>query len=133
MRNRYPDPYPSHVLKRIPRPTTEIDEENIKRVDERDGGFQRASRGEYGEYSQNEYRRFMKKYPLSHSLLRMSLSLAPLVDGLIKKENADLTDNPVLNSQHIKETAYFLKADMVGSANFLLMLSSLTADGMASQ
>ncbi len=36
------------------------------------------------------------------------------MDGGIKKENADLTDNPVLNSQHIKETAYFLRADMVG-------------------
>ena len=113
-RNFHPDPYPSHVLKRIPRPTTEINEENIKRIDERDGGFQRASRGEYGKHFQNEYHRFMKKHPLSHSLLRMSLSLAPLVDGLIKEGHADNTDNPVLNSHHIKETAYFLRADMIG-------------------
>ncbi|MEE9503131.1 MAG: reductive dehalogenase [Candidatus Aminicenantaceae bacterium] len=113
-RNRHLDPYPSHVLKRIQRPTTEIDEENIERVDEREGGFQRTSRGEYGKHFQNEYSRFMKKYPLSHSLLRMSLSLAPLVDGLIKEGIADRTDNPVLNSRLIKETAYFLRADMVG-------------------
>ncbi len=113
-RNRHLDPYPSHVLKRIQRPTTEIDEENIERVDEREGGFQKVSRGEYGKHFQNEYSRFMKKYPLSHSLLRMSLSLAPLVDGLIKEGIADRTDNPVLNSRLIKETAYFLRADMVG-------------------
>ncbi len=110
----YPDPFPVHTLKRVERPTTLIKENEVFRVDERDGGFQRAGRGEYGNFCQDEYHRFMTKYPLSDALLTMSKSLAPLVAGEEAQQQAPFTGNPKAMAQHIKETAYFLRADAVG-------------------
>jgi len=113
-RQEYPDPFPVGILKRTDRPTTLIHEEEIARVDERDGGFQRAARGEYGQKLQHEYGRFIEKYPLSDALLSMSRSLASLVEGTAREEEAPVGDKPELMSRHMKETAYFLRADMVG-------------------
>lgn len=111
-----PDPFPVEILKRVDRPTTRIDEKQIQRVDERDGGFQRANRGEYGDFVQKEYHRFMEKYPLSHALLKMARHLADpaVVAGDPFPETAPNTGDPVAMARHIKETAYFLRADMVG-------------------
>ncbi len=110
----FPDPFPVDVLKRTDRPTTLINDDEVARIDERDGGFQRAGRGEYGPALQREYGRFMEKYPLSGALLSMSRSLAPIVDGMANKHQAPLTDDPEKMARHIKETTYFLRADMVG-------------------
>ena len=55
------DPYPVHVLKRVDRPTVLIREEEIKRVDGRDSGFNRASRGEFGPFLQKERARLVTK------------------------------------------------------------------------
>jgi len=110
----YPDPFPVHTLKRVDRPTTLIKDDEVRRVDERDGGFQRAGRGEYGPFLQKEYQRFVSKHPLSAALLDMSKSLAPLVEGPSGPQRAPLTDDPVAMARHIKETAYFLRADLVG-------------------
>ena len=113
---KYPDPFPVHRLKRVDRPTTWINDAEIQRVDERDGGFYRAGRGDYGSYVQREYHRFQEKYPLSDSLLTMAQRLAgpDAVSGRPGPEPAPGTDNPVAMARHIKETAYFLRADMVG-------------------
>lgn len=109
-----PDPFPVKDLKRVDRPTILIKDDKVSRVDERDGGFQRAGRGEYGPHLQKGYGRFMTKYPLSGALLAMSKSLAALVDGAVGPTRAPLTEDPEVMSRHIKETAYFLRADMVG-------------------
>ena len=109
-----PDPFPVKGLRRVDRPTTLIRDDQVARVDERDGGFQRAGRGEYGAFLQGEYGHFMEKYPLSDALLNMSRSLAPLVNGCVRDGQAPLTQDPVAMARHIKETAYFLRADMVG-------------------
>ena len=116
-RHRYrsvPDPFPVGVLKRIDRPTTMIKDDEVSRVDERDGGFQLANRGDYGSWLQNEYRNFMVKYPMSGALLSMSKTLAKIVDGPVVSDQAPLPGDPRRISRHIKETAYFLRADMVG-------------------
>lgn len=109
-----PDPFPVNKLKRVERPTTLIYDDRVKRVDERDGGFQRANRGEYGSKYQQEYNRFLEKYPLSYAQLKISKHLATIVDGTPFKNPASLPDSPQLISKHIKELAYFLRADMVG-------------------
>jgi ferredoxin len=109
-----PDPFPVHTLKRVDRPTTLIEDDKVARVDERDGGFQRAGRGEYGRHLQEEYGRFMPKYPLSGAQLAMSKTLAGVVDGPIESSQAPLPHDPEAISRHIKETAYFLRADLVG-------------------
>lgn len=114
-RNKYPsDPFPVHKLKRVDKPTTVINHDQVKRVDERDGGFRKAARGLYGEFAQTEYHRFMEKYPLSDSLLTMGHALSPLVDGKAKEFKAPISEDPKVLARHIKETAYFLRSDMVG-------------------
>lgn len=130
-----PDPFPVHLLKRVDRPTTAIDDSLVRRVDERDGGFNRAGLGQYGERLQREYKRFVPKHPLSGALVSMAGALGPLVDYTRPEQGEDkapwhvsswtpmkpvadsvapLTGDPVSNTAHIKETAYFLRADMVG-------------------
>jgi len=111
-----PDPFPVESLKRVDRPTTLIEDHEVSRVDEREGGFNRAGRGDFGPFLQKEYRRFLKKHPLSKALLNMSKTLAgkDVVDGPINSKKAPLTDDQEKMSLHIKETAYFLRADMVG-------------------
>lgn len=114
-KNRHsPDLFPLGTLKRIDRPTTLIKDDGISRVDERDGGFHRAGQGDFGLRLQKEYRRFVLKHPLSGALLAMSKTLAGVVDGPSGSKQAPLTSDPEAMSQHIKETAYFLRADMVG-------------------
>jgi len=113
-KRNYPDPFPVHALKQVDRPTTLIHDDQVQRVDERDGGFQRAGRGEYGEFLQREYARFMGKHPLSAALLAVTKTLAPVVDGIVTNQPSPVTDDPLLMARHIKETAYFLRADMVG-------------------
>ena len=106
--------FPEQSLKKVERPTTVIKENEIPRLDEREGGFHRAGRGDFGPHLQKEYRRFVNKHPLSHALRRMSTKLADLVDGRIGENRSPLTDNPTDNSRNIKETAYFLRSDLVG-------------------
>jgi reductive dehalogenase len=111
---KIPDPFPVHKLKRVNRPTTRINDDEVKRVSELDGGFQRANRGEFSTFIQKEYHRFLEKYPLSDALLDMSKRLSRIVDGPVRSTKAPLPDDPKLLSRHIKEAAYFLRADMVG-------------------
>ena len=44
------DPYPVEILKRVDRPTTLIKEAEVERVDERENGFDRAQRGDFGPW-----------------------------------------------------------------------------------
>jgi reductive dehalogenase len=111
-----PDPFPVHRLKRVDRPTTWIDEAEVKRVDEREGGFHRAGRGDFGPSVQKEYSRFQEKYPLSEALFSVAHRLAEpdSVSGTPRPEPAPGTDDPAAMARHVKETAYFLRADAVG-------------------
>ena len=56
--------FPMGQLKRVDKQTTKINEDQIKRVSERQAGFCRAAAGDYGEKLQREFRRFVPKYPL---------------------------------------------------------------------
>ncbi|MBW2064886.1 MAG: reductive dehalogenase [Deltaproteobacteria bacterium] len=108
------DPYPVHVLKRVDRPTTLINDNEVQRVDERESGFNRARRGDFGPYLQKEVDRFVGKYPLSAVLAEMTRNLADLVDGVVAAQKAPNTDDPQAMAHHIKSVAYFLRADIVG-------------------
>ena len=110
---RYRDPFPMHRLKRVEEPTTKIVGE-IKRVDERECGFNRALRGDFGPNVAEERVRFASKYPLSAALGDMALHLAPKVDGTVNTERAPIPADPAILTRHIKELAYFLRADLVG-------------------
>jgi len=106
--------FPMYKIKRVNRPTTEIREEHIQKTDEADHGFNRAMRGDYGTFLQKERRRFSVKHPLSASLMKMQLILRELVDGEVAAREAPLSKDPEYLSNHIRETAYFLRADAVG-------------------
>ena len=106
------DPYPVEVLKRVDRPTTLINEDEIQRVDEREGGFNRARRGDFGPSFQNLLGRF--KYPISRAQNEMAVALTDKVDGAVAPNKAPGTDHPAAMARHIKATAYFLRAGIVG-------------------
>jgi len=106
--------FPMHKIKRVDRPTSAIDEEKIQRVHEDDHGFNRALRGDYGPFVQKERKRFSVKHPLSASLMAMQLVLRDMVNGNVAAQEAPVSRNPEHLSRHIKETAYFLRADAVG-------------------
>jgi reductive dehalogenase len=132
---KHPDPYPMHVLKRVDRPTTIVHDDQIQRVDERQGGFCRAGHGDFGPRIKEEYKRFVHKHPLSGALVTMTGYLADVVDEpkevldysqrdyasstwspmpKTALQKAPNTDDPEVMARHIKETAYFLRADLVG-------------------
>jgi reductive dehalogenase len=111
---RNPDPFPMHRLKRVDRPTTLIVDDKVQRVDERESGFNKAARGDYGEKLKRERQRFVLKHPLSGALAQMQVYLRDIVDGLAAKSKAPLPEDPEVLSRHIKEVAYFLRSDAVG-------------------
>ena len=147
-------PYPDHVLKRVDRPTTIINDEFVPRVDERHGGFYRGKMGEYGPAIAREYRRFVSKHPLSGALDSMTGTLGALVEPPeniidasstpwgasswspmpeVAKKTAPGTEDPAAMAGHIKETAYFLRADLVGICELprYAVYSNSMADGRA--
>ncbi|UCG63788.1 MAG: reductive dehalogenase [Deltaproteobacteria bacterium] len=108
------DPYPIEILKRVDRPTTVVKEDEVPRLDERESGFNRAARGDFGTYLSKERHRFVAKHPLSGALVNMQFTLSEIVDGVTAANKALLPDDPGAMARHIKETAYFLRADLVG-------------------
>lgn len=106
--------FPTEQLKRVDRPTTKINEDQIKRVRERESGFCKAAAGDYGERLQKEFRRFVPKHPISGAMAWMRDNMRPFRDGNIAGGKAPLPDNTEAITRHIKETAYFMRADAVG-------------------
>lgn len=132
-RREYPDKFPMHTLKVVHRPTTEIREEDIQRFDERETGFKRAGRGDFGSFLKREQPRFVAKHPLSGALVTMQGMLSHLVDSgdrvpvnpapsngpmpvlpPVSSRQAPGTSDPARMASHIKEAACFLRADAVG-------------------
>lgn len=125
------DPYPVEKLKRVDRPTTIVKEDEVPRVDERESGFNRASRGDFGPYLQQQRPRFVMKHPLSGALGQMQFNLVKYVDGETAPHKAPLPDDPAAMARHIKDTAYFLRADIVGISELpsYAVYSHAMADG----
>lgn len=106
--------FPMDSVKRVDRPTTIIEDTKVKRVDERESGFNRAARGDFGPYLKEQRPRFVMKHPVSGALGQMQLFLRDIVDGIVAKHKAPLPQDPAMLSLHIKELAYFLRSDAVG-------------------
>jgi ferredoxin len=111
---RNPEPFPVHKLKRITRPTTVIQDNAVQRVSQSNAGFMKARRGLYGPTLQKEIGRFVSKHPMSAAQSWMMGKMRPLVDGMAAKQIAPIPADPPGLSRHIKEAAYFLRADAVG-------------------
>src|SRR4030042_1566751 len=106
-------PYPMEKLKRVDKPTISITD-NVQRFDDREHGFSRAARGDYGPLVQSEFPRFVPKYPLSGAQLDMTAYLAARPQGIEASSKAPLPKDPEILSRHIKNVGYFLGADVVG-------------------
>lgn len=63
------DTFPMHTIRRVDRPTTVINEDQIERRDERESGFNKALKGDYGPVIQRERHRFGIKHPFSAALV----------------------------------------------------------------
>jgi reductive dehalogenase len=100
-------------LRRVDKPTTLITN-GVQRVDERESGFNRARRGDFGHLAQKEIRRSVQKQPQSGAIGWMPEHLASVVDGSVAPQKAPITEDPEILSRHIKKLAYFLRADIVG-------------------
>ena len=100
-------------LKQVDQPTIKITV-NIPRFDEREHGFARAMRGDFGAGPQKEMMRFVPKFPLGASFFKATAGLAEQVDGDVAPTTAPLPEDPKILSQHIKQLGYFLRADIVG-------------------
>lgn len=107
------DPYPVEILRRVDRPTTLIKDDAVSRVDEREHGFNRALRGDFGPLLKKERPRMPVKHPLSASMVKMTRHLSTLEQDRFADKRAPLPDDPFEMARHIKETAYFLRADIV--------------------
>jgi reductive dehalogenase len=106
--------FPVEKLKRVDRPTTHIHDNEVQRVRERQAGFCKAAAGDYGPRLQKEFRRFVPKHPVSGALSWMRNNMRPFVDGMVAAQKAPIPGDPAVLARHIKETAYFLRADAVG-------------------
>lgn len=103
-----------HKIKRVDRPTNLIYEDRITPRDERENGFNKAARGDFGPIIQRERSRFGSKHPFGASLGFMLNHLKDVVDGITAAQRAPIPTDPALLTRHIKQTAYFLRADAVG-------------------
>jgi 3-chloro-4-hydroxyphenylacetate reductive dehalogenase len=108
------EPFPMHAVKRVETPTTRIDESTVTRVREREAGFCKAAAGDYGPRLQKEFRRFVPKHPISGAIAWMRDNMMPFRDGNMAPATAPIPEDPLAIARHIKETAYFLRADGVG-------------------
>ncbi len=106
--------FPMDKLKRVDQPTTKMITGKINRVTERQSGFCKAAAGDYGDRLQKEIRRFVPKHPVSGAIAWMRDNMQPFRDGNMAGKTAPIPDDPLQLSRHIKETAYFLRADSVG-------------------
>jgi reductive dehalogenase len=108
------EPFPVHKLKRVDRPTTLIFDDKIQRTHEGEQGFNRAYRGDFGPAIKKEVTRFVSKHPVSAAEVHMLSHLKDVVDGIVAGQRAPIPEDPQVLSRHIKELAYFLRADLVG-------------------
>jgi hypothetical protein len=86
--------FPMHKIKRVDRPTTLINANEVQRVREREAGFCKAAAGDYGPVLQREFRRFVPKHPLSRAASWMSNAMRSLVDGMVAAQKAPIPTDP---------------------------------------
>jgi reductive dehalogenase len=105
-------PFPMERLKRVEQPTTRITDD-VQRTDEREQGFIRAARGDFGPVAKREINR-PAKHPIHAAGRNMTSYLAPRVDGEVASTKAPIPEDPEILSRHIKRLGYFFRANIIG-------------------
>ena len=107
-------PFPTHLLKRVEKPTNRI-VGPIERRDPRESVFGRSARGDFGEQTRNAFLRMTGRFPLGAALVDLQRHIntyrAKMVPVAPRK--APIPDDPHVLSRHFKSLGYFLGADIV--------------------
>jgi reductive dehalogenase len=106
--------YPMETVKRVPRPTTLIIDDEVPRVPKRAAFFQRALHGDLGEKAKKERTRFAFKTPFSFALLQLIRCMVKFQDGEVALTGNDRLDDPAANARAVKSLSYFLGSDLTG-------------------
>ena len=109
-------PYPFETLKRVPKPTTFMDEPRIPRFPKRAEFFARALFGDMGksvqEVAKGGY--YVVKSPIGACARRALGALLLLQFGGPRVAPSPQSTDPIRNAQNLKATSYYLSADAVG-------------------
>ena len=105
--------YPMEMIKRVDKTTTYISSD-VPRMPKRANFFVRSGFGDLGAKQQKEVRRFTGKMPLNNAFGRVMRAVTPLQRQEAKPEEAELPDDLVARSNHLKALCTFLDADIVG-------------------
>jgi ferredoxin len=106
--------YPMEQVKRVPRPTTLILDDEVPRVPKRAAFFERALQGDLGAKAQRERGNFAFKHPSSRSMLNVIRRLVPHQDGPVATPAPNAYSDAAANARAIKSLSYFLGSDLTG-------------------
>lgn len=102
-------------IKRVNQPTNRITE-MVQRIDMRETAYGLAARGDYGPAVQKGVQQTLPgKYPLSAAQKDVLDHLARFEPNPAALKRAPIPQDSQVLTRHIKATAYFLKADLVGT------------------
>ncbi|MEO8144485.1 MAG: reductive dehalogenase domain-containing protein [Betaproteobacteria bacterium] len=107
--------FPMEDIKRVPKTTTLILEDEVPRVPKRANFFTRALNGDLGEKAQRERWRFAYKTPIADAYVKLIRAMVPLQDGMVSPVKNESWTNSEENSRAIKSLMYYLGADMAGA------------------
>ncbi len=109
-------PYPMERIRRVDKPTTIIEEDNVPRVPKRHDMFVRAAHGDLGKGPEEALRDFgfISKEPFSGAMLPLLAGMVPLQSGDVMPDKAPGTGDPAANSRAVKALLYYMGCDLVG-------------------
>jgi ferredoxin len=106
--------YPMETVRRVPRPTTLIFDEEIPRVPQRALFYNRAEYGDLGARMVEERWRWAYKHPFAQGILKVLRAMVPHQDGAVAPQRAPGTDDAEANTRAIKSLSYYLGAAVTG-------------------
>ena len=108
-------PFPVENLKQVEQPTTRITPD-VHRIDPRENAYGLAARGDYGPVVQKSVQnKLPEKYPLSAAQKNVIDHIALIEHDPVPEHKAPIPQDPEILTRHIKNTGYFLKADIMGA------------------
>jgi len=108
--------YPMEKLKRVPRPTTVVDAEQIPRMPKRSNFFERAKYGDLGDKPAKcmEHMQFSAKEPFCMSVMSQLPAMVPLQRGKEAEAVAAGLEDQKANADAVKALCYYMGGDLVG-------------------
>ena len=106
--------YPMEQVKRVPRPTTLILDDEVPRVPKRAAFFERAIHGDLDQKAQAERQRFSFKHPFAAAMLKQIRAMVPHQEGAVAETGTTGLSDAAANTSAIKSLSYALGAELTG-------------------